>query len=110
MKEVKRPWGKFKQFVLNKKCTVKVHTLKPNEMFSLQKHKKRTEVWYFFDKAVVQIGRKKRKVKLGSIVKIPKMRAHRIIAGDKQVNVLEISFGQFYEKDEIRLEDKYGRK
>jgi len=110
MKEVKKPWGNFKQFVLNKKCTVKILTLNPGQELSLQLHKKRSEIWYFFDRSTVQLGKKKIKVKLGSVVKIPKKKSHRILAGKKKVSVLEISFGKFEEKDEIRLEDKYGRK
>jgi len=33
-----------------------------------------------------------------------------LIVSIKKVRVLEISLGKFSEKDEIRLEDKYGRK
>ncbi len=109
VKEVKRPWGNFKQFVLNKKCTVKILTLKPKEQLSLQKHKKRSELWYFLTTGIIQVGKKKIRVKQGSIVKIPKKKLHRIIAGKNKIKVLEISFGEFNEKDEIRLEDKYGR-
>ncbi len=110
MKEVKRPWGDFKQFVLNKKCTVKILSLNHNQELSLQIHKKRTEMWYFLDKAIVQLGKKRMKVSIGDIIKIKKMVPHRIIAGKNKVQVLEISFGKFDEKDEIRLEDIYGRK
>ena len=110
MKVVKRPWGDFKQFVLNEKCTVKILTVKPNQILSLQKHKKRKEQWYFLTEGWVQLGAKNKKIKKGEIVNIPKMRAHRIFAKKKKVEVLEISYGTFDEKDEIRLEDKYDRK
>jgi mannose-6-phosphate isomerase-like protein (cupin superfamily) len=110
MKEVKRPWGDFKQFVLNKKCTVKILSVKPNAMLSLQKHKKRKEIWYFLTPGYVQLGNKKKKIKKGEIIKIKEQQAHRLFAKNKKVEVLEISFGKFDEKDEIRLEDKYGRK
>lgn len=109
MKEVKRPWGNFKQFVLNEKCTVKILTIRAKEELSLQVHKKRAEIWYIFNRAVVQIGDKKIKVKKGDVVRIPKNKPHRIIAGKDEVQVLEISFGKFEEKDEVRLEDKYRR-
>jgi mannose-6-phosphate isomerase len=109
MKLVRRPWGLFKQFVLNKRCTVKVLELKAKEELSLQVHKKREEQWYFFDDAIVQIKNKKMKVHEGDIIKIKKMTPHRIIAGNKRTRVLEVSFGSFDEKDEVRLEDKYGR-
>lgn len=110
MKEVKRPWGGFKQFVLNKKCTVKILEIKPKEELSLQTHKKRKETWYFLTPGTVQIGKRKRKVKEGEIIEVGKNVPHRILAGNKTVKVLEICFGHFKEGDEIRMEDKYGRK
>src|SRR3989344_5353748 len=110
MKIVKRPWGNFKQFVLNKKCTVKILEINPKQELSLQFHNKREETWYFLDDAFVQIGNKKKKAKQGSIVKVPRKTSHRIIAGKNKDKVLEISFGEFKEGDEVRLGDDYGRK
>ncbi len=110
MKEVKKPWGTFKQFILNKKCTVKILVLHPHQKLSLQKHKKRKETWFFLTPGYLQIGKKKNKVKKGKLIKINKNVAHRLFAKRKRVEVLEISEGQFSEKDVIRLEDKYGRK
>ena len=110
MREVRRPWGDFKQFALNEKCTVKILTVKPNQILSLQKNKNRKEQWYFLTEGWVQLGTKKKKIKKDEIVNVPKMKAHRIFAKKKKVNVLEISYGTFDEKDEIRLEDVYGRK
>ncbi len=109
MKFVKRPWGSFKQFVKNKKCTVKIIEVNPGQELSLQKHKKREEMWHFLTNGIVQIGNKKEMIKKGQIVNIGKNTAHRLIAGKNKVKVLEISLGNFSENDEIRLEDKYGR-
>ena len=109
MKEVKRPWGLFKQFSLNEKTTVKILIVKPNQILSLQKHKKRKEMWHFLTDGYVQIGKKTKKIKEGESVVIQKMQAHRIFAKKNVVKVLEVSYGTFDEKDEIRLEDKYGR-
>ncbi|MBU0894519.1 MAG: phosphomannose isomerase type II C-terminal cupin domain [Nanoarchaeota archaeon] len=110
MKKVVRPWGNFKEFVKNKKCTIKIIEVKPRQKLSLQYHKKRDEVWYFLDKAVVQLGKKKFRVKPGELIKVHKKKAHRVIAGLKKVIFLEIAYGNFSEQDEVRLEDKYGRK
>ncbi len=110
MKEVKRPWGIFKQFVLNKKCTVKILEVRPHQEISLQKHKKRKESWYFLTSGKVQIGDKKKRVREGEMIEIGKNVSHRIFADKKPVKVLEICFGDFDEKDEIRLEDKYNRR
>lgn len=110
MKEVRRPWGLFKQFALNKKCTVKIIEIKPKQELSLQKHKKREENWYFITPGIVQIGEDIKKIKEGEVVKVKKNVPHRILARDKEVKILEISFGNFMENDEIRMEDKYNRK
>ncbi len=110
MKEVKRPWGNFKRFILNKKCTVKLLTINPNQILSLQKHKKRKETLYFLTPGYAQVGKKKIRVKKGDTIIVNKNTAHRLFAKNKKVEVLEISTGKFEEHDEIRLEDKYGRK
>lgn len=110
MKEVVRPWGYFDRLALNKECTVKVISLKPNQELSLQKHKKRREMWYFLTSGKVQVGEKKFKVKKQQIVKIPKNVKHRVFSGKNKVEFVEVSFGKFEEHDEVRLEDKYGRK
>ena len=67
-------------------------------------------MWYFLTPGYVQIGLKKRRVKKGELVKIKKGQAHRLMAGKKTVQILEIALGKFDEKDIIRMEDKYGRK
>jgi len=109
MKLVKKPWGNFKQFILNKKCTVKIITVIPHGVLSLQKHKKRKEIWYFITPGYVQIGKKKRKVNEGEIVNIGKGVAHRLYAKKEIVKILEISSGYFDENDIVRLKDVYGR-
>ena len=110
MKEVRRPWGVFKQFALNEKCTVKIIEVKSMQELSLQKHKKRDEKWYFITPGIIQVGNNIKRIKEGEMVKIKKNTPHRILAGANEVKVLEISSGNFDEKDEIRLEDKYHRK
>lgn len=109
MKEVRRPWGNFRQFVLNKKCTVKLLTLNPHQELSLQSHKHREENWYFLGNAIAQVGNKKIHVKEGDFIHIKKNQKHRIIAGGSKVRLLEIATGTFNEDDEKRYEDEYGR-
>jgi mannose-6-phosphate isomerase-like protein (cupin superfamily) len=110
MKEVRRPWGLFKQFVLNKKSTVKIIEVKPMQELSLQKHMKREEHWYFLTPGIIQLGKNIKRVREGDNIIIKKNVPHRILAGAKEVKVLEISVGNFSERDEIRMEDKYNRK
>ncbi len=109
MKIVKLPWGNEKHFLYNKKCTVKILTVKPNQKLSLQYHKKREEFWYFLTPGYVQLGLKKKKVRKGEIIKIKKGMAHRLMAKNKTVEVLEIQFGKYEKLDVVRMEDKYGR-
>ena len=110
MKEVKKPWGSFKQFVLNKKCTVKIIEVKPGEETSLQKHKNRDELWYFLEPALINLKNKRFRVREGSLISVKRNSPHKIIAQRKKTRLLEISFGKFSEKDITRLKDKYGRK
>jgi mannose-6-phosphate isomerase-like protein (cupin superfamily) len=105
-----RPWGSFDEFCKNKQCTVKILSLKPNEELSLQYHYKRTEFWRIIEgEATVEIGGKKIKGNEGDEFFIPKEKKHRARAGEKPVKILEISFGDFDENDEVRVEDKYKR-
>ncbi|MAH07580.1 mannose-6-phosphate isomerase [Candidatus Pacearchaeota archaeon] len=109
-KTVKRPWGEFKQFTLNEKSTVKILIVKPKQVLSLQYHKKRREFWKVLEgPAKIVIGNKTLRGKKGDEFNIPVKKKHRLGAYNKIVKVLEISFGIFDEKDEVKLEDKYGR-
>lgn len=109
MKETKKPWGNFKLFALNKRCTIKLLTVNPNQQLSLQSHKTRTENWYFLDKGVIQKGNRKLSVKEGDFIHIKRGEKHRVIAQKNKVRFIEIVFDKFSENDIIRFEDKYGR-
>ncbi len=107
--KVEKPWGNFEQFVLNKKCTVKILTVNPGHVLSKQSHKGREELWIMLDEGLtVEIEDKTFNPKKGEQAFIPKEAKHRLssrIGG----RVLEISFGEFDEKDIVRYEDNYGR-
>lgn len=106
----KRPWGNFERFTINEKSTVKILTIKPKQKFSLQYHKNRKEFWKFLDNpAKVTLGKKTIRVKKGDEIFVPAKTLHRIEAYYKPVRVLEIAFGEFDEKDIVRIEDAYGR-
>lgn len=105
-----RPWGNFTQFAFNEKCTVKILEVKKGEILSLQSHKHRDELWVALDDgAIVEKDDKKIVLNKGEHVYIPKESKHRLSADSENVRVLEVSFGVFDEKDEIRYEDKYNR-
>lgn len=108
--KIERPWGSFRQFCKNTPATVKILTLKSNEMFSLQSHAKREEFWRVISGyGTAEIGDSQKKIKLGDEMFIPLETKHRLIAGIAGLEVMEISIGDFDENDIVRYEDKYGR-
>ncbi len=105
-----RPWGKFEQFSLNEVSTVKIIYVNKNEELSLQYHKKREEFWKIIDgNPIITIGDKEIEAKKDDEFFIPIETKHRIKTKDSPSRILEISFGNFDEKDIVRLEDKYNR-
>lgn len=106
-----RPWGDFEQFCHNEKTTVKIISVKPNSKLSLQYHNHREEFWRILEgKGQVVLGEEIINTKKGASFFIPKKIKHRIITKNASLKVLEISFGNFDEKDIVRLEDQYNRK
>ena len=105
-----RPWGGFEQFTLNEISTVKILTIKAGKRLSLQLHKNRKEFWRFLDgPAKVTLDEKTFIAKKGDEFVIDKETKHRIEGLDRDVHVLEISFGEFDEKDIVRIDDDFGR-
>ena len=105
-----RPWGNFREFTRNEKCTVKIITIESGQAFSLQYHKKRKEFWKILKgDAWVTIGDEAFKAKVGDEFSILEEQKHRVEAPASEVEILEISFGEFDEHDVVRLEDRYGR-
>lgn len=105
-----RPWGEFIEFTRNTPSTVKIITVKAGEAFSLQTHTNRDEFWRIISgDGTVTIGTTSTPIGIGKDYFIPRNTLHRIEAHTSSVVVLEISFGDFDEKDITRIEDKYGR-
>lgn len=110
IKEVKRPWGNFRQFTTNESTTVKIITIAPGGELSLQYHTERSEFWRILSgKGTVTIGKKVVPAKPGDEFLIPKKKEHRIKSGKTGLTFLEIAFGAFDEQDITRLKDRYGR-
>ena len=108
--EVNRPWGNFRQFTLNQSSTVKIITVKPNEILSLQSHKHRAEFWRVISgSGAFEIGENKTEVKEGDEYTVEVGQKHRVSAGPEGMAFLEIALGEFDEEDITRFEDKYGR-
>src|SRR5215211_7751060 len=69
------------------------------------------ELWVILDKgAQVQLGEEVLEPETGEKIFIPRGTVHRLsTAGESEVRILEISFGEFDEEDIVRLDDVYGR-
>ncbi len=105
-----RPWGNFEQFTLNEKSTVKVITVKAGEAFSLQTHEHRGEFWHILSgSGEITVDTETYEAHAGDNFFVPKQTKHRVQAAQNDIVFLEITFGDFDEKDIIRLEDNYGR-
>lgn len=105
-----RPWGDFERFTLNEKTTVKIITVEPGGVLSLQTHSHRSEFWKIISgNGIVIVGEDHKKASPGDSFLVPIHTNHRLEAVDSTLVILEIAFGDFDEKDIVRLEDKYGR-
>ena len=106
----KRPWGRFERFCLNELCTVKMLFVLPGEELSLQRHNERSEFWRVIrGEGEITVSGEIKKAKKGDEFFIAQNVEHRAKAGEKALEILEISFGKFDEKDEVRLEDNSER-
>ena len=105
-----RPWGMFETFAKNTPCTVKIITVNAGESTSLQRHKERDEFWYVISgEGKVVVGDDEINAEPKMTFFVPKNTKHRIEGGVVSFQLLEVSFGEFDEKDIERIEDKYGR-
>jgi len=110
--EEKRPWGGFRRYTHNQLSTVKIITVNPGDILSLQYHHHRDELWVALDSGLqVTLGDQVWEPRRYEEIFIPHGTLHRMAGvGDNPSRWLEISFGEFDEGDIVRLEDHYGRK
>ena len=89
---------------------MKIITVKKGEAFSLQYHNSREEHWYIISgDGIATIGQEKLNISAKKEFLIPAKTLHRIEAEKEDVVFLEVSTGNFDEKDIVRTEDKYSR-
>ena len=109
-KREKRPWGEFGIIHQEPGITIKIISVKPFQRLSLQSHKKRDEIWLLLEgKALCETFELLEAMKKGIAYVIPKEIKHRLTGGKEGCKVLEISLGDYDEKDIVRVEDDYGR-
>ncbi len=108
---VERPWGRFEQFVTNRRATVKVITVDPGQRLSLQRHHDRDELWQLIDGRLdVEVDGRRSTLMIGERLMVPRGATHRMgNPGEVPARMLEVAFGEFREDDIERLEDDYQR-
>jgi mannose-6-phosphate isomerase-like protein (cupin superfamily) len=105
-----RPWGEFEIIHQRPGLTIKIIKVNPNSRLSLQSHQKRDEAWLLLEGELeYQIEIVKKIMTDRCLYYIPRGMKHRLSADKKGGRVLEISYGEFDEKDIVRYEDDYGR-
>jgi len=110
MEKVIKPWGWYEDYERSNYSVIKKIHISPNQRFSLQQHKFRSELWYILEgSGVVIVGDYERSVIPDDIIHVPKEAIHRFTAGEDGVSFIEFQRGSCYEDDITRLEDDYNR-
>ena len=111
-----RPWGHFDTFIENERCTVKILTVQKGEALSLQRHKKRDQLYIILDPIQIHYGPTQAELTIVDAVPyqtfyFPRGMLHRAVNNtENQVaRYLEIATGKYDEEDIERLDDRYGR-
>ena len=109
---VKKPWGYYEDIKREKTLVFKRIVISPECRISLQKHEKRSEVWYVergFCK--ISINDDIYKVSGGTSINIPIEAIHRVenLSKDHELVIFEVQQGICEEADITRIEDDYAR-
>ena len=106
-----RPWGKFRSCPHQLASSLKIITVNPGGLLSLQYHRQRSEYWVFLDGGLeVTLGSRTWQPRPGEELFIPAETPHRLQGvGTQPARVMELWLGSSDEDDIVRLEDIYGR-
>jgi len=106
-----RPWGKFRRFPHEGVSSIKIITVNPGGILSLQYHNHRDEFWVVLDEGIeMTTGDRVWRPAAGEEIWIPKGTKHRARGvGDKPARAMELWVGPSEESDIVRLEDAYNR-
>ena len=111
-KRTEKPWGYFEVLLETEFSKVKILSINPNQMLSMQMHKYRSETWHVIQgKPTVTIGDQIIELVPGESISIGANEKHRIQNyGDEIIEIIEIQTGSYFGEDDIiRFEDIYGR-
>ena len=105
------PWGSYSRYVANEPVTVKIISVQPGHRLSLQRHRRRAEMWQILDGPMdVVVDDRAWQAAPGEMVWVPQGSLHRVSnPGAAPGRLLEIAFGEFAECDIERLQDDYSR-
>jgi mannose-6-phosphate isomerase-like protein (cupin superfamily) len=106
-----RPWGRFRRFPHEGVSSIKIITVNPGGILSLQYHHGRDEFWLVLDDGLeMTVGERVWRPTAGEEIWIPKETRHRVRGvGDGPARVMELWIGPSEESDIVRLEDAYNR-
>ncbi len=107
-----RPWGSYT--ILDEAADYKVKRIEvlPGRRLSLQRHRRRSEHWYFVrGHGTVRLGDRELAAAPGVAADIPAGTLHRVgCEGSTPLVFIEIQRGDYFGEDDIeRLEDDFGR-
>ena len=109
-----RPWGEYFGWDSGKGWNLKTVYIKPGKRLSLQYHHHRGEYWMLVEgdaTATIQKGGEaavRFPLKKGQITYVDNKVIHRL-ESKRGAKIVEVAFGDFDEKDIVRIEDDYGR-
>lgn len=109
--EEERPWGKFRSYPHQLASSLKIITVNPGGVLSLQYHNNRSEYWIILNEGLeITLGDRVWQPEPGEEIFIPARTPHRLKGiGQKPARVMELWLGSSDENDIVRLEDVYGR-
>ena len=109
----KKPWGYFEVLFETELSKVKILSVDPEQMLSMQMHEYRAETWYVTQGiATVTKGNETFDLYPGESIVINQRERHRLQNfGSEVLEIIEIQTGTYFGEDDIvRFEDIYGRK
>lgn len=110
--KIMRPWGYYQVLYTDNNIQIKFLQVEPGQKLSLQRHKRRSEIWVINEGlARVTINDKIYETVDEKCFVISAGDSHRLEnIGQLSVKITEIQRGLYFGEDDIeRLEDMYGR-
>ena len=108
-----KPWGYFEILFETEFSKVKILSVDPGQMLSMQMHEHRSETWYV-TQGIATVTKEDQKLELfpGENIVIEQRERHRVQNfGNEVLEIIEIQTGTYFGEDDIvRFEDIYGRK